>query len=170
MADNVALPSVYLFELAALRAELRTDYVSFRATASPGDSRSIVQPTAIKLLDAYDYFVTGIRASITGSGGDTASEDASADDVQELRFNLRSSDKDENLFSTDIELALLCNAWSGKPAAPITWFGSGYRIKAGSHLKCVFTQRGAITLARAMVVGVQCTLTPKGYHTQIPRF
>lgn len=151
-------------------AEFKMDVVNFRVSIpTSGDP---TQPAAEQLRGEYDYFVVKIRASMTGTGGtnNASTEDGYADDVQEIRFNLRESGTGQNLFSTDVEVATLCDARTGNPNEGLDFRPYGHKIRAGAHLLPTFTRRAtSVSLARVVNVQLVCVLVPKNYHLVNPR-
>lgn len=160
-----------LRELAAHGGDdIKSDVVSYRVTIPA--SGDITQPSAEQLRSNYDYYVVGVRGSMTGTGGGTDTADADADDIQEIRFNLKESGSGQNLFTSDIEWALLSDSWSGQPVKDLTWGDGKYGIKlrAGAHLQATFTRRAStITTARVCVLAIMCVLIPKNFHLRPPK-
>lgn len=156
-----------LREIAAYGGDdLRTDLINFRTTVPA--SGSITQPTAEKLRGDYDHFVIGIRASMTGAGNtdNVTSADAKYDDVDEIRMNFRESGTGQNMFSTDIELALLVNSISGAPI-PLDFDPGGYKVRAGADLSITVTRRATtLTTARVVNACLVCVLVPEGFHVR----
>jgi len=146
--------------------DLRTDIINFR-TSVPA-SGAITQPTAEKLRGDYDHYVTEIRASMTGAGNtdNVTNADAKYDDIDEIRVNFRESGTGQNMFSTDIELALLVDSISGRPV-PLSFEPGGYKIRAGADLSITVTRRATtLTTARVVNVALVCVLVPEGFHAR----
>ena len=156
-----------LREIAAYGGDdLRTDWVNFRTTVVT--SGSLTQPTAEKLRGDYDYFVTEMRASMTGAGNtaNASTADAQYDDVDEIRFNFRESGTGQNMFSTDVELASLVDSISGAPI-PCRFDPGGYKIRAGADLSCTVTRRAStINTQRVVNTTLVCVLVPEGFHVR----
>ena len=146
---------------AARRADLRMDVINFRVTIPT--SGNITQPSAEKLRNDYEYFVTKIRGSMTGAGhtANAATADTQMDDIDEIRFNLRESGTGENLFTTDVELSTLTNSRDGNPSGELDFTPYGYKIGRGADLSITFTRRASsITTQRIVVVQLVCVLIP----------
>lgn len=150
--------------------EFKQDVVSFRVTIPT--SGDITQPANEQLRSNYDYYVRRVRASMTGAGNtaNAATADTQYDDIQEIRFNFRESGSGQNMFTSDIELATLCDSNTGRPSGDLEFTPHGYKLRAGSHIIPTFTRRAsAVTTARIVVVQLICELIPRNYHQLPPR-
>ena len=146
--------------------DLRTDIINFRTTVPT--TGAITQPTAEKLRGDYDHYIIEMRASMTGAGNtdNVTNADAKYDDVDEIRFNFRESGTGQNMYSTDIELALLVDSISGAPI-PLSFGRVGYKIRAGADLSITVTRRATtITTQRVVNVALIVALVPEGFHTR----
>ena len=146
---------------AARRSDLRMDVINYRVTIPT--SGNISQPSAEKLRNDYEYFITKIRASMTGAGNtaNATTADTQYDDVDEIRFNLRESGTGENLFTTDVELSTLVNSRDGDPSGELDFYPFGHKIGRGADLTSTFSRRASsITTQRVVVVQLVCVLVP----------
>jgi hypothetical protein len=146
---------------AGRRADLRMDVINFRVTIPT--SGNITQPSAEKLRNDYEYFITKVRASMTGAGNtaNAGTADTQYDDVDEINFNMRESGTGEDLFTTSVELSTLVNSNYGNPSGELDFNPYGHKIGRGADLSITFSRRASsITTARIVVVQLVCVLVP----------
>lgn len=126
---------------------IRADVITTRVTIPA--SSAITQPQQIKLEDDFWYLMSEVRA---GATVDTTS-DATLNDFDQIRFNIRRSDTKRNLWSTDLELATLVSSRRGKglPANPGGWM----LLSPGIYLQPTFTRRADIDTVAGRVVAVE---------------
>lgn len=143
----------YLQDIAALTGrELRTDILDWRATVATDGSVTYTNTAVRRVLNGWTYFAVELRAACT-----TASD---LDDIDQIRFNLKTTGDSEDWFSSDIELMGLFAPSSGE-AIPIRFDPGGRKIGGGRDVELTVTGRASITTQRVVSVKVACLRIPE---------